>query len=264
MFSANKRVAAGLVVLVSLAALTSRVLADTAPLDVSGPFSGIQSCVSADILVVPGDGYKVQVTGDGKAVAATSASVASGILQFAVKGPLTTNEAFYITVTMPSDALNTIIQGSNGNGDIVVNSGFESNKLTLTADGNGDMQIGMDVTGSLTADISGNGEVSIDGSVADASINNSGNGNLNIYDLTGEANLTQSGNGDVYINGASGSAITGTNDGNGDFSYSGATCDVSGNGFGANCSKVSPKPAKKVAVSGFPSSTSYIGDSESC
>ena len=100
----RRMVRSGLVALVSLAALTSPVLAATSTLDVSGPFSGIQSCVSADILVVPGDDYNVQVTGDDKAVAATSASVDSGILQFAVKGPLSTNEAFYITVTMPSDA----------------------------------------------------------------------------------------------------------------------------------------------------------------
>jgi hypothetical protein len=257
-------VRSGLVALVSLAALTSRVLGATSTLDVSGPFSGIQSCVSADILVVPGDDYNVQVTGDDKAVAATSASVDSGILQFAVKGPLSTNEAFYITVTMPSDALETIIQSSAGNGDVVVNSGFESKDLKLTADGNGDIQLGVDVTGTLTAGITGNGEVFLDGSIADATIKNSGNGDLSIYDLTGKADLTLSGNGDVYINGASGSSITGTNDGNGDFSYSGATCDVSGNGFGDNCSKVSSTPAKTVAVSGFPASSSIIGGSESC
>lgn len=256
-----------LVALLSIAAvLTSQVLADTSTLDVSGPFSGVRSCVSADVLVIPGDEYKVEVTGDEKAIAATSATVDnSGILEFAVKGPLNTNEAFYITVTMPSDALETVIQSNSGNGDIVVNSGFEAKDFELTANGNGDIQLGVDVSGTLTSTIEGNGEVSLEGSIADASITNSGNGDLDIYDLTGEADLDLSGNGDVYINGASGSAITGTNNGNGDLSFSGATCDVSGNGFGDNCSKTSAKPGRKVAVSGFPSDGStYISGSERC
>ena len=254
----------GLVILVSFAALTSRVLAVTSTLDVSGPFSGVQTCVSADVLIVPGNMYKVQVTGDENAVAATSASVDSGILQFALQGPLNTREAFYITVTMPSDALETVIQSSNGNGDLVVNSGFTAKDLALTADGNGDIKLGVDVTGILTADISGNGEVTLEGTIGDATIENSGNGDLSIYDLTREASLTQSGNGDVYINGASGSVITGTNDGNGDLSFSGATCDVSGDGFGDNCEETTPKPPKKVAVSGFSSGMTIISSSQSC
>lgn len=256
-----------LVALLSCAAVTSRVLAQdgsTTTLDVSGPFSSIKSCVSPSILVVPGSDYKVEVTGDDKAIAATSASVNSGVLEFAVKGPLTTSSAFYFTVTMPKDALTSLIQSEEGNGDIVVNSGFEAKDFKLTTSGNGAVSLGVDVTDTLTADLSGNGEVSLQGSITDADITYAANGDLSLYALTGTADADLSGNGDVYINGASGSKITGTNSGNGDLTYTGAACDVSEDGNGDSCSKTSAIPATKLAVSGFPSSTSILGGNESC
>ena len=76
---------------------------------------------------------------------------------------------------MPKDALQTIMQSNDGNGDDVVNGGFTAKNLALTTKGNREILLGVDFTGMLTSDIIGNGGVTLQGTIGEATIENSGN-----------------------------------------------------------------------------------------
>mmetsp|Transcript_3421 Transcript_3421/g.6936 ORF Transcript_3421/g.6936 Transcript_3421/m.6936 type:complete len:254 (-) Transcript_3421:97-858(-) len=211
-------------------------------IDVTG-FSSIQNCGAVPIIVTPGDSYSVVVTGDAAASAATTGSVSpDGELSFTIAGPMETSSAYYITVTMPSDALEAV--RVSGSGPVYVNSGFTAKDFAVTISGSGDVTLSADVTDTLSITINGSGDLEATGTVANV-------------------DLQINGSGDVYVGGASGSQITGNVFGSGDVSYSGGECNVSR--FASNaCSQVSAKAVTPTSVDSVPAVSFRVQGTCSC
>lgn len=230
-------------------------------IDATG-FSSIQNCGAVPIIVTPGDAYSVVVTGDAAASAATGGSVSpTGELSFTIQGPMQTSSPYYITVTMPSDALESVL--ISGSGPVYVNSGFTATDFDVTISGSGDVELGADITGTLTITINGSGDVEATGTVANVDIQINGSGNIRVLNLQDEASVQVNGSGDVYVGGASGSQISGSVLGSGSVSYSGGECDVSN--FGSNvCSQVTAKAVTPVSIDSVPAVSFSVQGTCSC
>lgn len=230
-------------------------------IDATG-FSSIQNCGAVPIIVTPGDSYSVVVTGDAAASAATSGSVSpDGELSFTITGPMETTSPYFITVTMPSDALEAVV--ISGSGPVYVNSGFTVKDFAVTISGSGDVKLGADVTDTLTITINGSGDLEAAGTVANVDLQINGSGDISVLDLQDEATVQINGSGDVYIGGASGSQISGNVFGSGDVDFSGGECNVSS--FVSNvCSKVSAKPVTPVSVDSIPAVSFKVQGTCSC
>jgi hypothetical protein len=230
-------------------------------IDVTG-FSSIQNCGAVPIIVTPGDSYSVVVTGDAAASAATTGSVSpDGELSFTIAGPMETSSAFYITVTMPSDALEAV--RVSGSGPVYVNSGFIVKNVAVTISGSGDVTLGADVTDTLAITINGSGDLEATGTVANVDLQINGSGDVSVLDLQDQATVQINGSGDVYVGGASGSQITGNVFGSGDVSYSGGECNVSR--FESNaCSQVSAKAVTPTSVDSVPAVSFRVQGTCSC
>lgn len=231
-------------------------------IDVTG-FSSIQNCGAVPIIVTPGDSYSVVVTGDAAASAATTGSVSApdGELSFTIAGPMETSSAFYITVTMPSDALEAV--RISGSGPVYVNSGFTAKDFDVTISGSGDVTLGADVTDTLAITINGSGDLEATGTVANVDLQINGSGDVSVLDLQDQATVQINGSGDVYIGGASGSQISGNVFGSGDVSYSGGECNVSS--FASNaCSQVSARAVTPTSVDSVPAVSFRVQGTCSC
>jgi len=230
-------------------------------IDVTG-FSSIQNCGAVPIIVTPGDSYSVVVTGDAAASAATTGSVSpDGELSFTIAGPMETSSAYYITVTMPSDALEAV--RVSGSGPVYVNSGFTAKDFAVTISGSGDVTLSADVTDTLSITINGSGDLEATGTVANVDLQINGSGDVSVLDLQDQATVQINGSGDVYVGGASGSQITGNVFGSGDVSYSGGECNVSR--FASNaCSQVSAKAVTPTSVDSVPAVSFRVQGTCSC
>ena len=188
-----------------------------------------------DVGIQTGDGYSYDTVGNADLAKSLSLTVADGVLKIEAtslpEGPVS---PIVVVVTAPSDASITSIS-STGVGDMAILKGFASEKLDVTVSGSADFDGDVDVSGLLTVNKAGTGDVTVAGSIGDLSLNTQGTGDINVYGLDKTASVTISGTGDVFIGGSSSLSVTGTASGTGDLSYDGGSCDVKASGSGDVC-----------------------------
>lgn len=120
------------------------------------------------------------------------------------------------------------------------------------------------VSGAVTVQVRGNGDLLLVGSLGSLDLTSTGNGDVDVFGIKGDANVELEGNGDTFIGGSPQTVISGKQLGNGDLSYSGGSCDVKSEEYDDDdtCEKDDRKPSKVSLPQ--PSAGSYLSGASVC
>lgn len=160
-------------------------------------FTGIISNLPADVFVVQGTEFKLEINGPADAVAALQSEVKNGMLHLSLNQPLRSAEELVIMVTMPAVAH----LAANNTGDIVMQSTLKTNELHLSVAGTGNIALTHVEANTIEAQISGAGNIRAGQSTANrATLAISGTGDIDMPLLAAqdcEASIT--GRGDIRV-----------------------------------------------------------------
>ena len=215
------------------------------------PFGSVETCINGAVGIQPSkdSSYSYEIQGNPDFAKYYSATVKDGVLYVQNEAADFSGErqGNIVIVNVPSDALASV--KTTGNGLVSVLPGFSASEFDLTTEGNGAVEIDIDVSDTLTLDSSGNGLVAVSGSSGTLDATLTGNGQVSVYGLQGNAKIDVSGNGPVFIGGSETTAITGTHTSFSPLSYQGASCDVTGEStFSPGCVKETRPAPKPVAL----------------
>lgn len=215
------------------------------------PFTSVETCLNGAVGIQPStdSSYSYEVQGNPAFAKYYSATVKDGVLYVQNQAASFTGaeQGNVVVVNVSPDALTSVKATGNGAVDIV--SGLSAKNFDLTTTGNGVVNVDLDVSGALTMDASGNGEITVSGSFGTADVTITGNGAVSLYGLEGNAKVDISGNGETYIGGSDSTAITGTKTSLSPLTYQGASCDVTGGStFSPGCVKESQSAPKPVSL----------------
>ena len=160
-------------------------------------FSEITSSGDFIVSVTPGSRYSVEVTAESNLLPYISTNVDGSTLKIRTTGIhlLRQNEPIEIFITTP--ALNGLALSGSG---IIKTGSFISDDFRITLSGSGDIDTQISAE-TLKANVSGSGNIFIEGDVLDSELVISGSGKIKSYDL--EQNICKaviSGSGDMYVN----------------------------------------------------------------
>ena len=128
-----------------------------------------------------------------------------------------------LLVSIPSTSLSSLT--IEGNGDVAALSGFEAEDFSVTASGNGDTKVQVDVRGPLTLNKSGRGTLIVTGSSESLNLEKSGNGEVIVSGVQGDASVSIDGRGETVIAGGPNLKISGSA-GTSPILYSGGSCSI--------------------------------------
>lgn len=93
---------------------------------------------------------------------------------------------------------------ASGSGDVIGESEFSTNDLSLNVSGSGSMKMEVEVSGALDADVSGSGNLMVKGTSKAFDSNVSGSGRVNLeMNVAGKSDLKISGSGEIVAAGKS-------------------------------------------------------------
>jgi hypothetical protein len=182
-------------------------------------FQAIELLTSANVEVLSGDTFRVEVSDYENIIQYLTLSVVSNTLVISNNptNKIILNSNAKVLITMP-DSLKTLIL--TGSGNMVLNSTFKDIQ-TIQVTGSGYVSINkmVDLT-KLNATILGSGDISAQGKVGTLSAGISGSGNLNLSQLVAQnATCVITGSGNIYT--AVNSTLNATITGSGNVEYSG-------------------------------------------
>ena len=194
-------------------------------------FKSIDLLTSADVEIVKGDSFKVEVSDYENIVQHLSLKVVAHNLVVSVS-PITTvliNSKAKVMITMPDSLSSVSIAGS---GDVTLNSAFKDLELFIIT-GSGNINAAKDIAiKKMTASILGSGSITAKGNVETLKTLISGSGNINFSNLVSKtADCTTTGSGNTYVNATN--TLKANITGSGNIEYSGSpavTSNISGSG----------------------------------
>lgn len=194
-------------------------------------FKSIDLLTSADVEIVKGDSFKVEVSDYENIVQYLSLKVVAHNLIISVS-PITTvltNSKAKVMITMPDSLTSVSIAGS---GDVVLNSAFKDLEVFIIT-GSGSINATKALTiNKMTASILGSGSIAAKGNVETLTTLISGSGNINFSNLISKtANCTTTGSGNTYVNATN--TLKANITGSGNIVYAGSptvTSNISGSG----------------------------------
>jgi hypothetical protein len=190
------------------------------------------------------------------------AVVEDGVLYIQSPKPGNSNKGSVVAIiSAPKDAIDAMT--ISGNGDVAVTGGFTSPTFKMDITGNGDVAADLVVSGTVTVQAGGNGDLDLVGSLGSLDLTSDGNGDVDIFGLSGNADVKLKGNGDVFIGGSPQTVISGSQDGIGELSYSGGSCSVTGGFFGETCQREDDEDPESVSLP-RPSSGSFQTSVSTC
>jgi hypothetical protein len=160
-------------------------------------FNEIASSGDFIVTVMPGNSYSVEITAESNLLPYISTNVDGKTLKIRTTGihSLRQNEQIEIFITTP--ALNGLSLSGSG---LIKTGSFMSDNFRITLSGSGDIDTQIS-TETLKANVSGSGNIFIEGDAFDSEFVISGSGKIKSYDL--EQNICSaaiSGSGDMYVN----------------------------------------------------------------
>eukprot|EP00890_Picochlorum_soloecismus_P006364 jgi/Picsp_1/6729/NSC_04070-R1_unnamed protein product [Sphingobacterium sp. 21] len=230
------------------------------PLD---PFTSAVICANGDVGFQPStdSSYSFTLQGNAELFDTIEAVVEDGVLYIQSPKPGNSNKGSVVAIiSAPKDAINEL--SVSGNGDVALTGGFTSPTFKMDITGNGDVGADLVVSGAVTVQADGNGDLDLVGSLGSLDLTSDGNGDISVFGISGNADVKLKGNGDVFIGGSPQTVISGSQDGIGELSYSGGSCSVTGGGFDETCQKENEDP-ESISLP-RPSSGSSKIDSSIC
>jgi hypothetical protein len=197
-------------------------------------FKSIDLLTSADVEIVKGDSFKVEVSDYENIVQHLSLKVVAHNLVVSVS-PITTvlvNSKAKVMITMP-DSLSSI--SITGSGDVTLNSAFKDLDLfIITGSGNINATKNLSIK-KMTASILGSGNITAKGNVETLTTLISGSGDIDFSNLTSKtADCSTTGSGNTYVNVTNTLKVNIT--GSGNIEYTGSP-DISSNISGSGVVK---------------------------
>jgi len=189
--------------------------------------------------------------------------VEDGVLYIQSPKPGNSNKGSVVAiVSAPKDAISEM--SISGNGDVAITGGFTSPTFKMDITGNGDVGADLVVSGAVTVQAGGNGDLDLVGSLGSLDLTDTGNGDIAVFGIKGDANVELEGNGDVFIGGSPQTVISGSQQGNGDLSYSGGSCTVKSEEYEDDdtCERDDRSPSKVSLPK--PSAGSYLSGASVC
>ncbi len=160
-------------------------------------FNEIASSGDFVVTVMPGNSYSVEITAESNLLPYISTNVDGKTLKIRTTGihSLRQSEPIEIFVTTPA------LKGLSLSGSGLIKTGsFMSDNFSITLSGSGDIDTQIS-TETLKANVSGSGNIFIEGDAFDSEFVISGSGKIKSYDLEQNiCNATISGSGDMYVN----------------------------------------------------------------
>ncbi|NDP19623.1 MAG: DUF2807 domain-containing protein [Paludibacter sp.] len=163
-------------------------------------FKSIDLLTSADVEIVKGDSFKVEVSDYENIIQYISLKVVARNLVISVS-PITTllvNSKAKIMITMP-DSLSSV--SNAGSGNVVLNSSFKDLELFINT-GSGDIIASKDLNiKKMNASILGSGNITAKGTAETLTTLISGSGDIDFSNLiSNTADCTTTGSGNTYVN----------------------------------------------------------------
>jgi hypothetical protein len=229
------------------------------------PFTSVVICANGDVGFQPSTDstYSMVLQGNEELFDTMEAVVKNGVLYIQSPKPGNSNKGSVVAIiSAPKDAIDEMT--ISGNGDVALTGGFTSPTFKMDITGNGDVAADLVVSGTVTVQAGGNGDLLLVGSLGSLDLTGTGNGDVAVFGIKGDANVELEGNGDTFIGGSPQTVISGNQLGNGDLSYSGGSCDVKSRRFDDDdtCEKEDRKPSKVSLPQ--PSAGSYLSGANVC
>lgn len=194
-------------------------------------FNSVEVASSADVEIIEGDTYSVEVSDYENIIQYLSLKVVDHKLIIYVDPSTTilTNSKAKVMITMPDTLKSLSIIGS---GDIKINSAFKDiEQMSISGSGNIDATLRLEIR-NLEATILGSGNISAKGNAESVKAVISGSGDIDLSDLqayNADCTISGSGNIDVYVNNELKAKIIGS----GDINYYGNPKTVNSNTDGS-------------------------------
>eukprot|EP00890_Picochlorum_soloecismus_P006363 jgi/Picsp_1/6728/NSC_04069-R1_hypothetical protein COCSUDRAFT_52098 [Coccomyxa subellipsoidea C-169] len=229
------------------------------------PFTSVVICANSDVGFQPSTDstYSMVLEGNEELFDTIEAVGKDGVLYIQSPKPGNSNKGSVVAIiSAPKDAINEL--SVSGNGDVALTGGFTSPTFKMDITGNGDVGADFVVSGAVTVQADGNGDLVLVGSLGSLDMTANGNGDIEVFGIKGDANVEFEGNGDVFIGGSPQTVISGSQLGNGELSYSGGSCTVKSEDYDDDdtCEKVDRKPSKVSLPQ--PSAGSYLSGAIVC
>lgn len=193
-------------------------------------YDGVSVKGSMTIVLEKGTEGTLKVEADDNIIDLVMITTENNVLQIAIKSKSSYNSRNEIKVYVPFTDLNEITL--HGSGNIISKNPINSNTLTCTLRGSGDIKAEIEVT-TLNASLKGSGDIELSGNTNQLSLEMSGSGNFKGFDLNSQkTDVSLTGSGDIEVNATQ--SIKASLTGSGDITYSGnpKTKDVNVKGSG--------------------------------
>lgn len=192
-------------------------------------YSSIQLSIDADVSYTQDSVYYLEISAQQNIMKVLATEVDGSELKIDFKRNVWKHHQVKIIVHSPD--INKL--GISGSGDIAVTNSIKTGSMGLNISGSGNISIPLLIAGTLTAKISGSGDITVsDGKINSEELSISGSGNIKTENaICGNSTSKISGSGDISLHATE--SLNVSISGSGDISYKGkpaVTSKISGSG----------------------------------
>lgn len=160
-------------------------------------FDEIASSGDFDVTIVPGSKYSVEITAESNLLSYIETDVVGNTLKIRTRGMYSLRDHEPIEIYITTPVLNGVTLSGSG---IIKTGSFMSDDFRVTLSGSGDIDTQIS-TETLKANVSGSGNIFIEGDAFESEFVISGSGKIKSYNLEQSICMAAiSGSGDMYVN----------------------------------------------------------------